>query len=284
MYEELFIKLEEAGNIRNLTQGSITCYKNCITIFLNFIQKEPETLTCNDVRTFLLAKKAEGLKAKTSNLYNTAIHFLFKYVLCIPWDDALVPRMLIDRKLPVVLERNEVNLILDVTTNLKHKAMIAVMYSAGLRVSEVCLLHYKDISRKNMQIHVRKSKNRQDRYSILSKRCLDILTEYWFKCGRPTDILFPSDTTGSYITTNSFRNVVVSSAEKAGITRRITPHCLRHSFATHLLEQGADIRLIQALLGHRNPNSTEIYLHVSNKSLMNIQSPFDLSDQEELHG
>lgn len=275
MYEKYLQQLEEAGKIRNLTQTTITCYKNYVSVFLKYMNKVPEELTCQDVRQFLLEKKDSGLKATTINLYNSSIRFFYRNVLHILWDDITVPRMVLDYKLPTVLSLDEINRLLDATEDIKYRTMFATMYASGLRVSEVIHLHYDDISRTNMQIHVRKSKNRQDRYTILSKRNLDLLTEYWFCCGRPREILFPNNFTGQYLTVSALEQVMRRSAAQAGLSKKVTPHALRHSFATHLLEQGVDARNIQALLGHRDPKSTEVYLHVSNKVLMGIHSPFD---------
>ena len=274
MYKKYLLQLEEAGKIRNLKESSINCYKNYVSYFLNYMGKVPEELTCQDVRKFLLTKKDEGLKATTLNLYNSAIRFFYRNVLRILWDDITVPRMIIEHKLPVVLSVDEVDRLLDATDDLKYKAMFATMYSSGMRVSEVIHLHYEDISRNNMQIHVRNTKNRMDRYTILSNRNLALLTEYCFACGRPRNILFPNKFTGEYLTVSSVEQVLRRSASAAGLSG-VTPHCLRHSFATHLMEQGVEQRKIQSLLGHRDPKSTEVYLHVSNKSLMGIRSPFD---------
>lgn len=274
MYEKYLLQLEEAGKIRNLKERSIDCYKNYVSYFLNYMGKNPEELTCQDVREFLLAKKDDGLKATTLNLYNSAIRFFYRNVLHILWDDITVPRMIKDHKLPTVLSSEEVDRLLNATSDLKYKAMFATMYSSGMRVSEVTHLHYDDISRSNMQIHVRDTKNRMDRYTILSERNLALLTEYWFACGRPMGILFPNKFTGDYLSISSVEQAIRRSAMAAGLSG-VTPHCLRHSFATHLMEQGVEQRNIQALLGHRDPRSTEIYLHVSNKSLMGIRSPFD---------
>ena len=192
------------------------------------------------------------------------------------WEDEDIPRMKLDRSLPTVLSREEMNRIIDATPNLKHKAIIATMYSSGLRVSEVVHLHYEDISRRNKTIHVRESKSRRDRYTILSDRNLDLLTEYWFKCGKPRDILFPSSWTGTYLDKNSINQYFKKSAAMAGITKQVSSHCCRHSFASHLFEDGVNIKYIQALLGHVDPKSTEVYIHVSNKSLLGIHSPFDV--------
>ena len=156
-----------------------------------------------------------------------------------------------------------------------HAERYRVFHQNVSRVSEVIHLHYDDISRSNMQIHVRDTKNRMDRYTILSKRCLDILTQYWFEKGRPRGILFPNKFTGNYLTVSTLEQVMRRAVADTELPKAATPHCLRHSFATHLMEQGIERQNIQALLGHRDPKSTEVYLHVSNKSLMGIQSPFD---------
>ena len=230
MYEKYLAQLEEAGNIRNLKERSISCYKNYVSYFLKYQNKNPEELTCQDVRTFLLAKKNEGLKASTLNLYNSAIRFFYRNVLHILWDDITVPRMILEHKLPTVLTPGEVDCLLDAVEDIKYKAMFAVMYSSGMRISEVIHLHYDDISRSKMQIHVRDTKNRMDRYTILSKRCLDILTQYWFEKGRPMGILFPGRLTGDYLTVNTVEQVMRRAVSDAGLPKGVTPHCLRHSF------------------------------------------------------
>ena len=278
MYEKFLDMMDEAGKIRNLKERSISCYKNYVSYFLNYMGKNPEELTCQDVRQFLLAKKQEGLKATTLNLYNSSIRFFYRNVLRILWDDITIPRMIPDHKLPTVISAEEVERLLDATVNLKYKAILATMYSSGLRVSEAVHLHYCDISRTNMQIHVRNTKNRMDRYTILSKRNLEILTQYWFQCGKPMDVLFPNHLTGQYLTVSTIEQAMRRSVLAAGLPKSVTPHSLRHSFATHLMEAGVEPRNIQTLLGHRDPKSTEIYLHTSNKSLMGIPSPFDRED------
>ena len=166
MYEKYLQQIEEAGKIRNLTQSTINSYRNFVSSFLSYMNKNPEELTCQDVRRFLLEKKDAGLKASTLNLYNSSIRFFFRNVLHILWDDVTVPRMILDHKLPTILSLDEINRLLDATEDIKYKAMFATMYSSGLRVSEVIHLHYDDISRTNMQIHVRKSKSRQAKRQI----------------------------------------------------------------------------------------------------------------------
>ena len=275
MYDEYLEKLEEVGKLRNLKPRTIQTYQNNIQSLLTWADKDPETLTCEDARDFLVYLQEKGRTPATLNNKNAAMVFFFKRVLRKPWDDEIVPRAINEHPLPRILSRTEIQVLLDATEDLKYKTMFAVMYSAGLRVSEVIHLRYGDISRKNMQIYVRETKTRMDRYAILSKKTLDLLTQYWFACGRPKDILFPNKFNGRPLTISSVEQVMRRTAASAGLSGKVTPHCLRHSFATHLLEDGVDIRYIQALLGHLSPRSTEIYLHVSNKTIMGIKSPFD---------
>ena len=275
MYESYINKIEDVGRLRNLKPGTIRTYKNNVRDFLKYINKHPEELTCEDAREFLLYLKNKGNKASTLNNKNGALVFFYKRVLGKLWDDNLVPRAINDYAVPKVLSRDEINRLLDATPNLKYKAIFAIMYSSGLRISEVLRLTYDNISRTNMQIYIRESKTHTSRYALLSKKALDILTEYWFKCGKPMGVLFPSQSTKRVLTPSATASKLKESAIKAGLPKDIHSHCLRHSFATHLLEDGVDIRYIQTLLGHRSPKSTEIYLHISNKALLGVQSPFD---------
>lgn len=275
MFTEILNKLDEETALHNLTPRSCLAYHAIVNQFLKATGKDPSLLTDDDARAYLLAKQQSGIKAQTYNHYHGGIHFFYRYVLRVPWDPDKVPRMKRDIFLPTVLTRAEVFELLNAETDLKYKSMYTLMYSSGLRLSEVIHLHYEDISRKTMLIHVRKSKSRQDRYVILSKAALATLTEYWQKCGKPTVILFPSRRTGDYLNPNSVEQKLRACVKKTSITKRVTPHSLRHSFATHLMEDGVEIRFIQALLGHRDPRSTEIYLHISNKSLIGVKSPLD---------
>ena len=278
MYEDIFESIHNEAAKRNLRESTSNAYCNAVGYFLRTTNKEISELTTDDVEAFLTEKRLNGLSPQTYNQYHASIRFFYKRILKMNWEDDDIPRMKHDRSLPNVLTRDEIQAIIDHTDNLKHKAIIATMYSSGLRVSEVVHLHYDDVSRTNMTIHVRDSKSRQDRYTILSKRNLDLLTEYWFQCGRPRGILFPSSWTGTYLDKNSVNQYFKKSASKAGITKHVSSHSCRHSFASHLFEAGVDIKYIQALLGHVDPKSTEVYLHVSNKTLLGIHSPFDIPE------
>lgn len=277
MYEEIFSQIRYEAEKRNLRDSTILAYSNSIRYFLNTVNKEISSLTLSDAEKFLTDRRLNGLSPEAYNYYHAAIRFFYKRILKIHWDNEQVPRMKLDRSLPTVLTREEMEAVIQHTQNLKYKAMIATMYSSGLRISEVARIHYDDISRRSRTIHVRETKSRRDRYTILSDRNLAILTQYWFQCGRPRGILFPSSRTGNYLSCNSINQCFKKSAASAGITKQVSSHCCRHSFASHLFENGVDLRYIQALLGHVDPKSTEIYIHVSNKSLLGIRSPFDLS-------
>lgn len=276
MFEEIYELIKSTASKRNLKESTVDAY--CVTIhhfMLSVGKTDLSNLTVHDVDVFLQEKRINGIAPQTYNHYLSAIRFLYKRILKIYLDEEDFPRMKKDIHLPVVLSRDEVEALLDATVNLKHKTMLATMYSAGLRVSELTHLHYRDISRPKKSIHVRDTKSRNERYTLLADRTLELLTQYWFHYGKPMDILFPSSRTGSYIRIDSINQLIKASAKRAGIDKKVTTHCLRHSFASHLLESGCDIKYIQSLLGHRDPKSTEVYLHVSDKTLLGIRSPFD---------
>ena len=278
MYEDIFELIIIAAQKKNLKESTSHKYCQALTPFLKTINKPWQELSIEDADDYLTAKRLAGIMPETYNHYYAALRFMYKRVLKINWNEDDIPRMRRDRSLPTILEKEEIDAILEVTTNLKYKSIFAVMYSGGLRVSEATHLHYKDISRKSHSIHIHNTKNRMDRYTILADRTLDILTEYWYQCGRPRDILFPSKVTGDYLDISAVNQVLKRSTQRAGITKHVTTHAFRHSFASHLLESGCDIKYIQALLGHLDPKSTEIYLHVSNKTLLGIRSPFDVQE------
>ena len=223
MYSEILDKLDEETALHNLTPRSCIAYRATVDQFLKATGKDPSILTDDDARAYLLAKQQSGIKAQTYNHYHGGIHFFYRYVLRAPWDPDKVPRMK-DIFLPTVLTRAEVFELLNAEMDLKYKAMYTLMYSSGLRLSEVIHLHYEDISRKTMLIHVRKSKSRQDRYVILSQVALATLTEYWQKCGKPKDILFPSRWTGDYLSPSSVEQKLRDCVKKTSITKRVTPH------------------------------------------------------------
>lgn len=276
MNKKYLSKLWQDMRLKNFTHNTCNDYYGFVRRFLDFTGKEASCVTYEDVRRFMLfMKDAEGRKASTINAYTAAIRFFFEYTLGYVWDSRQIPKMKRDRQLPVILTREQANLLIESMDNYKHKAMTATMYSSGLRVSEVCRLRYEDISRARKTIHVPVSKNRQDRCTILSDYNLEILTEYWYRYHRPRGWLFPSTVRDAPLTTTSVEQFVRKQARALGFPDGVTPHTLRHSFACHLLEDGVSHTFIQQLLGHRSPSSTDAYLQMTSKALMGIRSPLD---------
>lgn len=276
MNEKYLSKLNQDMALKNFTMSTREDYYRYVVRFLDFTGKDAMSITYADIRRFIFyMADAQKCKASTINCYTAAIRFFFEYTLGYVWDSKKIPKMKRDRQLPVVLSREQVSLLIDSMENYKHKAIMAVTYSSGLRVSETCRLRYEDILRSGKMIHVAKSKNRQDRYSILSDRCLQILTEYWYRYNRPMGWLFPSTVRDEPLTTSSVEQFMKAHAKRLEFPDGVTPHTLRHSFACHLLEDGVSQTFIQQLLGHRSPNSTNVYLQMTSKALMGIKSPFD---------
>jgi site-specific recombinase XerD len=185
-----------------------------------------------------------------------------------------IPRPKKERKLPEVLSQNDIPRILQSVNNEKHRAILTLTYSAGLRISEVVHLKIEDIDGERMLIHVRQGKGRNARYTILSREALKVLRNY-IKAYRPKTWLFPGGKEGKHLTERSVQKIFERALKKAGIKKDVSIHSLRHSFATHLLENGTDLRYIQELLGHKHSKTTEIYTHVSEKEMRRIQSPLD---------
>jgi integrase/recombinase XerD len=177
------------------------------------------------------------------------------------------------RKLPIVLDFSEVESLFSVTKNLKHKAMLMITYSSGLRVSETARLKMTDIDSKRMTVRVRQGKG-GDRYSILSQTALEQLRQYWKKY-RPTEWLFDGQKKDDHITAHTIQCIFYAAKKRAGITKPASVHTLRHSFATHLIEAGTSLHHVQLLLGHRSPTTTTVYLHVSRLNLSQVISPLD---------
>lgn len=243
--------------------------------FLKVARKSPEEITNSDIRNYLF-HLVEERKISTSTL-NIAINALKFYYGIILKKNFIheIRRPHKDKKLPVVLSREEVARIFSAIDNIKHKAPLMLIYSAGLRVSEVVKLELEDIDRKRRLIHIRVAKGRKDRYTLLSDVALNILRNYW-KEYQPKKWLFSGIRLERRISTRTVQAIFEQAKFKAGITKEVSVHSLRHSFATHLLERGTDLRYIQELLGHKSSKTTEIYTHVSNRDLRKIQSPLDV--------
>ena len=242
--------------------------------FLSFIKKQSSDISDSDIKDYLL-HLAEERQSATSTL-NQAINALKFYYGSMLKKKFLyeIKRPRKDKKLPVVLSKEEVAKILSSIDNIKHRAILMLVYSAGLRVGEVVRLKIEDIDSKRMLIHIKGAKGRKDRYTLLSEMALEILRKYW-RDYKPEKWLFEGARKERYISTRTVQHILEHACTQAGIRKDISVHTLRHSFATHLLEGGTDLRYIQELLGHAHSKTTEIYTHVSTKSLGKITSPLD---------
>lgn len=227
----------------------------------------------NDVRDYLQYLVHQGKSDSSINVAVNAIKFYYEGVLGMPNRFYSIDRPLKREKLPKVLSKAEVKDIIASTRNIKHKCVVGLLYSAGLRRNELIMLKPEDIDSKRMIIRVNHGKGKKQRLTVLSPILLDDLRTY-FTDWRPRNFLFEG-VHGSAYSPSSVLSIVKSAAKRAGIVRRVTPHMLRHSFATHLLEDGVDLRYIQSLLGHSSTKTTEIYTQVATKNIVNITSPLD---------
>lgn len=273
--EKLLNSMKDTLKLKGYSPKTIKSYVSHVKLFLEYICKPIEDLEKEDIERYLLSLL--GVQKCSHSYANQAVNsikFFFREVLKRDAISANLLRPKRENKLPEVLSQKEVLKLLSNVDNIKHKAILFMIYSAGLRVGETVKLKISDIDSSRMLIHIVQGKGRKDRYSVLSKTALDVLTDYREKF-RPDYWLFPGGDEGSHITERSVQRVFEKTKEKAGILKKVSVHTLRHSFATHLLEGGVDLRYIQELLGHQSSKTTEIYTHVTEKSIKNIQSPLD---------
>ncbi len=277
MYEEYYEKIKQECLIRNLRPSTADVYFAQITVFLRWTgDKNPDELTLSDVRNYISYLRLEKhLSTSYCNGINSALRFFYKFILRKKWDADEVPRMVLDRELPKVLTLETIEKLIDTATETRNKAIIALLYSSGLRVGELCRLAPGDIYMSTMQVHVRHGKNHCDRWTILSQTALDLLIQYWHEYPMKRDYLFVSLKSPYSKLNTSGVEIMLRKISKAAGLETVNPHMLRHSFASRMVEHDVSTEMIQAMLGHRSPASTNLYMHVSNKSLMGIKSPLD---------
>jgi integrase/recombinase XerD len=267
-------RMIEDMTIRKFAPKTQHDYLQRVKNFAAYLGRSPDTASSEDVRRYQLQLAASGVGIPTLNQTVSTLRFFFKVTLGRP---DLVERTAFvrePRKLPVVLSPEEVARLLDTAPALKYKAALSVAYGAGLRVSEVVALKVGDIDSKRMVIRVEQGKGRKDRYVMLSPHLLELLRAWW-RAARPQGWLFPGRNPVQPMTTRQLNRACHAAADMAEIGKPVSMHTLRHSFATHLLEQNIDIRVIQVLLGHAKLDTTALYTRVATKTIQQVMSPLD---------
>jgi site-specific recombinase XerD len=273
-------RLIDDMNMRRFSRETQRNYIRDVGRFATFLGRSPDTATGEDVRRFQIEQRDLGVPIPTMNSIVSALRFFFTVTIDRPDLSRKLIRVAHPRNLPVVLSRDEVARLLNATTCLKHQAALSVAYGSGLRVAEVAALKVSNIDSERMLLRVERGKGGRYRNAMLPTDLLSLLREWW-KAGRQQGVmhaqgwLFPGQDAMKPISTRHLHRVVVEAAQAAQITKRVGPHTLRHSFATHLLEDGVDIRVIQVLLGHSKLETTSLYTRVATRTVRTVISPLD---------
>ncbi len=269
MKKEITATIREL-KIRNYSPKTIKSYKNGLQKYFQFKKNNFKQLDIDNIRNFLLSCSNKELSAKTRNLYLNSIKFYYYNVIKTSKkiDIKSAKR---SKSLPVILNHNEITKLIEVTNNQKHRLIISLAYGAGLRVSEVVNLKVLDVDINNLTLHIKKAKGKKDRITVIPEKIKNDL-DMIINSKNPNGYVFPSER-GGKLTTRTAQKIFTNAIKKAKIKKDVTFHSLRHSFATHLLENGVDIRYVQELLGHQNIRTTQRYTQVTNPQLRNIKSP-----------
>ena len=273
-------RLIDDMNMRRFSRETQRNYIRDVGRFATFLGRSPDTASADDLRQFQIEQRDTGVPVPTMNSIVSALRFFFTHTLDRPDLARKLVRLGHPRKLPVVLSRDEVARLLNATTCLKHQAALSVAYGAGLRVAEVSTLKVADVDSERMLLRVERGKGGQYRNAMLSADLLTLLRQWW-KVGCQQGVmhrdgwLFPGQHPMKPISTRQLHRIVVEAAQAADIAKRVGPHTLRHSFATHLLEDGTDIRVIQVLLGHAKLDNTAFYTKVATRTVRTVISPLD---------
>jgi integrase/recombinase XerD len=264
--------------LRNYSYKTIKSYTSCLRSFVKYFSpKHPRDITEENIRAYLLHLiTTKELAASTVNQVFNALRFLYVELYDKPFVIGKLPRPQKEKKLPDVLNEEEVLRIFKAVANLKHRTMLMLAYASGLRVSEVVSLKIEDLDADRNMIHIRSPKGKKDRYTLLPVSLRETLHRYWkeYKLGN-SGWLFRGAKLNYHLSARSIQHVFERAVQQAGITKPVSMHTLRHSFATHLLEHGTDLRYIQELLGHESSKTTEVYTHVSKQHIGTIISPLD---------
>jgi len=270
-------RMLEDMQIRNFSKNTQTSYLQQVSLFARHFQRSPEGLGPADIRTYQVYLTNEKKLAPGSILIATsALRFLYTVTMKKPWDvEEVLPMPKKPQTLPVILSPEEVQHFLSCVPRRRGRTVLTVCYAAGLRVSEAIALKPTDIDSKRMTIRVTQGKGAKDRYVMLSDQLLKILRD-WYRFARPTDWMFPGVIPGTHISSDGIGDACVLGRERSGIKKPVTPHSMRHAFATHLLERGTDLRTIQLLMGHRSLSTTARYLRMATSKVCATRSPLDL--------
>ena len=267
-------RMIEDMNVRNFVPATQREYIRAVKKLTAFLNRSPSTATADDLRAFQVHLSESGAKPGVINATVTALRFFFNVTAGKPETTRQLAFVFEPKKLPRVLPPEDVLRMLEAARTPKSKAMLSVAYGAGLRAMEVASLKVANIDSQRMLIRVEQGKGRRDRFAMLSPQLLELLRD-WYRIARPSIYLFPGRDRVSPMTTRQFNRIVHEAAQLAGLPGWVSPHTLRHSFATHLLELNIDIRVIQVLLGHANLDSTARYTHVATNIIRGVMSPLD---------
>jgi integrase/recombinase XerD len=266
--------------LKNFSPGTIKVYVFAVAKFARHFGRSPETLGGEDVRAYILHLLDRGIARSSCVVVRNALRHLYTDTLGRPDCMQAVPRPKRERRLPVVLSRQEVRRLFATVTNLKQKALFMVAYDAGLRLSELRNLRIDDIDSQRMVIHIRQGKGKKDRYARLTPGLLKLLRQYWLEY-RPQSWLFPGASIDKRYDMATPGHLLKKVCRKAGISKRVSMHTLRHSFATHLLEGGTNLRVIQQMLGHEKIQTTCLYTHISLEELREAPSTMELLEDSD---
>lgn len=261
-------------SVRNFVPDTQREYIRAVKNLTIFLKRSPDTATAEDLRAFQLHMTETGVRPPTINATVTALRFFFKVTVDRPETTRHLVFVYEPRKLPRILPPEDVLRLLEAAPNPKSKAALSVAYGAGLRAMEVVALKVTDIDSQRMLLRVEMGKGRKDRFAMLSPQLLELLRD-WYRIARPRLYMFPGRDKIGPMTPRQLNRICHMAAELAGLPSWIAPHTLRHSFATHLLEQNIDVRVIQVLLGHAKLDTTAIYTRVATKTIRDVMSPLD---------
>jgi len=267
-------RMIEDMTVRNFVEKTRTDYIRHVRTFTAFLGRSPDTARGEDLRRFQLHQTQTGVRPPSINGSVAALRFFFTVTLDRPEMGRHLTFVREPRRMPAILSLEEIGLLLEAARGPKYKAALGTAYGAGLRVSEVVALKVPDIDSKRLLLRIEQGKGRKDRFAMLSPVLLDLLRD-WYRIARPTVWLFPGRDPVLPMTTRQLNRAVHAAAAVAGINKRVTPHTLRHSFATHLLEAKTDVRLIQVLLGHAKVETTALYAQVATNTIRTVMSPLD---------